>query len=81
MQTASNEPIEAPIACFEISSPILSWLDGCGFLGISPAKGERMLRAGQLPKPFKIGHRRFFARTDLEAFLDRCRRTGEGLAA
>jgi predicted DNA-binding transcriptional regulator AlpA len=49
---------------------LLSFTDTCARLGISRAKGERLIRrSGDFPRPFKIGAERFYRVEDVTAWL------------
>jgi predicted DNA-binding transcriptional regulator AlpA len=51
---------------------LLSFRDGCAFLRISTATADRWLRHphSSLPRPFRIGGRKFFLRSHLIAWLE-----------
>ncbi len=49
---------------------LLSFTDTCARLGISRAKGERLIRrSGDFPRPFKIGAERFYRVEDVSAWI------------
>jgi predicted DNA-binding transcriptional regulator AlpA len=49
---------------------LLSFTDTCARLGISRAKGERLIRrSGDFPRPFKIGAERFYRVEDVNAWI------------
>jgi predicted DNA-binding transcriptional regulator AlpA len=51
---------------------LLSFKDGCAFLRISTATADRWLRHphSSLPRPFRIGSRKFFLRSHLITWLE-----------
>jgi predicted DNA-binding transcriptional regulator AlpA len=48
---------------------LLSFTDTCARLGFSRAKGERLIRGGDFPRPFKIGAERFYRIEDVAAWI------------
>ena len=51
---------------------LMSFRDGCAFLRISTATADRWLRHpySSLPRPFRIGGRKFFLKSCLVAWLE-----------
>ena len=55
-----------------MTNDLIKFADGCAFLSISKVASERHVReaARDLPRPFKIGARRWYPRRNLKAYLD-----------
>lgn len=58
---------------------LIDFRTACKLARISTATGERLLKAGEFPKPFRMGQRRLYRRADVVAFVNR--RAEEALAA
>jgi excisionase family DNA binding protein len=58
-----------------MQSELLSWRACAAVLGLSRSTLEKLIRDENsgVPKPFKIGAKRFFAREDVIAFIARKR--------
>lgn len=48
-------------------SPLTPFRDGCAYIHVSERTAER--RADELPKPIRVGGRRFFFQAELDAYL------------
>lgn len=48
---------------------LMTFTDTCAHLGFSRNKGERLIREGDFPRPFKIGAERFYRVDDVRAWI------------
>jgi predicted DNA-binding transcriptional regulator AlpA len=51
---------------------VIRFLDGCAYLGVSRDAAEYLLRQpdSDFPRPFFIGRKRFYRRSDLAAWVE-----------
>lgn len=56
-----------------MTNDLVKFADGCAFLRISKAAAERHIRdaSSDLPRPFRIGRKRWYRQEDLRAYIER----------